>query len=178
MSNKLQDDITDDEIDALFKDGAVQKNIIQKQQSDIVPAEFSVDNDEDVGHVERPVDPQSQQTAIRREEKREVEEEKKAIEKNIADVKSINNYDNVKIYVNGILKLRSSLKYKDQHTKEIIAGRTKVNIDESTPCKFHLYEISQIMGNIYYCKCRYCSAYKEFNEDEWNEYCKKYRKWF
>lgn len=156
---KIDKDFTDEDIDSLFNndDTSVLK------QNEIVPNELSTETDEKPTHVDRPKEYiVSEETRV----KREIEEHH---QKQSNKLKEIIDY---------IKNYRKNLIIKETINKSIIGGYTKVNIEPSTQCTFHIYQPRDIMGDKIYCSCKFCSAMKEFTQSEWDEYCIKYRKWF
>lgn len=159
---KLQKDLTDADIDNLFNnnDTSVLKDTIE--QKDIIPQELSTENKEKANHIDRPPE--------------KIDSEKTRIRKEISKIDE------------GVLKIRKLIsdlkKYKQQSnsegalTRAILNGNTKVNVDPSTQCTFHIYQPKDIKHDKITCSCKFCSAMKDFTQSEWDEYCVKYRKWF
>jgi len=189
MAKHKRVDISDEDIDSLFNNNdtsvlkdvessdEIQEEPEQLQQSDIVPKELSLDSDQSAKHVDRPDDVETEAVRIRRLAKEKAEQEARNIEENIADVKQIDDFLNVKKYIQAIRKYVTDAKTKQLATKNIISGNTNVNLDAGTECTFHMYEPKHIMGDTVICSCRYCSAMKEFTQKQWDEWCIKYRKW-
>ena len=175
MSNRIEKDITLEDIDNLFNNNDTS---VLKTSQDIVPREFSVENDFQTNHVDRPKDKSSEKTKIKKEIKENNQKIVDNINDKILDVKELTSLSQVKIYLRKLNELKNIEQIKSHNTKAIINGLTKTNVDKGTDCTFHLYNVRDVLGNKIYCYCRYCSCEKIFTKDEWDDYCIKYRKWF
>lgn len=175
MSNRIEKDITLEDIDNLFNNNDTS---VLKTPQDIVPKEFSVENDFKTNHVDRPKDKSSEKTKIKKEIKENNQKIVDNINDKILDVKELTSLSQVKIYLRKLNELKNIEQIKSHNTKAIINGLTKTNVDKGTDCTFHLYNVRDVLGNKIYCYCRYCSCEKIFTKDEWDDYCIKYRKWF
>lgn len=164
MAGKHQkDEITDEDIDNLFNNDNNQKFVEKKEKQDIVPHELSTENTESVNHIDRPKEvPLTEKNRVKNEINRLKEE---GVQKVRKFIKFVRDYKKVQ-------ELRNIT------NRQIVNGQTPTHLDPGTECTFHIYQPRDIMGNKMTCSCKFCSALKEFTQEEWDEYCIKYRKWF
>ena len=163
MAGKHQkDEITDEDIDNLFNNDNNQAFVEQKK-TDIVPHELSTENKEKSNHIERPKDvPLTEKNRDKTEINRLKEEGVQKVRKFISFIRQYKKQQELKNILN----------------RQIVNGQTQVHVDPGTECTFHIYQPKDITRDKILCSCKFCSAMKEFTQEEWDEYCIKYRKWF
>ena len=178
MAGKHQkDEITDEDIDNLFNND--DSSVVQVKKEDLVPKELSLENNKKTNHIDRPTEKQdSLKTKVKKEKKKEDNLLEKQIKENLLSVKEVNNFSQLRAYIKGILNYRSKEEKRQEATRSILSGCTETHTDPGTQCTFHIFQPKHIMGDSIYCSCKFCSAEKTFTQEEWNEYCIKYRKWF
>lgn len=178
MLDKIQKDISEEDIDKLFNnnDDSVLKNTENNQSNVEIPLELSVNKKSN--RIKRP---QNSKTELKRikDEKNIVEKDiDNKIENNITDIKSLNNFDQVKKYIKKIFQHKEYERTKTIQNKNLINQLKNKDIYKSTDCTFHIFQPRHVMGNMVFCSCKFCSVEKTFTLQEWDDYCLKYRKWF
>lgn len=82
---------------------------------------------------------------------------------------NIQSIDAFNIIASSINQLKNEERLRELE-KQRILNKGHYNFDVSTDCTFHVYQPRELMGNMVYCACKYCSAYKEMTMDQWKKY--------
>jgi len=174
---KIEKEITDSDIDELFNNN--NSSVLQSDIKTIdVPEELSIENDKKSNYIDRPRNPKSENVKIKEEIKKLKDEIDKKIQEDINSIKELSGFEQARRYIKKLISLKNEQKINQEKTKAILAGLIKPNFDPGSECTFHIYRPRDILGNKIYCACKFCSTEKIFTNQEWDEYCIKYRKWF
>lgn len=183
--------ITDEDIDKLFENNDIsafkidqeKENKIESSQEEyqFIPEEMDASKEKSIKYTDRP---KYKATEEYQEKKKQEELQKRIkhdIEKNNditfiekTKVKSVDILNSVAEAVN---KIKNDERNRQLEKQRILSGGSKLNFDPPTKCTYHVYQIREIMGNILFCACKYCSSYKEMTINEWDEYRYKNKKY-
>jgi beta-N-acetylglucosaminidase len=177
MLDKIQKDITEEDIDKLFNNNDCSVLSIDKKSSNIeVPQELNINKKSN--RIKRPKNTETERKRIKKENESIKKDIENKIENNITEVKQLNNFDQVKKYLKKLFQYKELERTQSINNKNIINQLKNRDIYKSTDCTFHIYQPKYAMGHIVFCSCKFCSVEKQFTLQEWDEYCIKYRKWF
>lgn len=182
---KKPDSITDEDIDKLFEnnDTSVIENISSDKDSNslFLPEEMDASKNKSIKISDRPKYSPSDEYVEKKKQKEIQEKIKQDIENtnslDLLEKRSTNSIDIFNVVTETINKIKNEERNRQLEKQRILSGGSKLNFDPSTNCKFHVYEVKDVMGNMLFCSCKYCSAYKEMTMNEWDDYKYKYKKY-
>lgn len=180
--------LTDEDIEKLFEnnDSSVIENDSKEESknqskeieialtSDLfLPDEMNASKDRETKRIPRP----QYEASDEFKEKKKLKLKEKEIIDNINKTKSIDVLQKTDIrsmdVFNAVATTVNTLKNNErlrELEKQKLLNSGKYNFDPSTQCTFHVYQPRDLMGNIVYCACKYCSAYKEMTMEQWKQY--------
>lgn len=174
---KKPDSITDEDIDKLFENNdtsVVEKIETNKIDDSFIPEEMDASKEKSIKFSDRPKYKASEEYVEKKKNEELQNRIKQDIEKNNditlvekTGIKSVDVFNTVATTVN---KIKNEERNRQLEKQKILSGGSKLNFDPSTECTYHVYQIREIMGNVLFCACKYCSAYKEMTINEWDEY--------
>lgn len=169
--------ITDDDIDKLFEDNdssAFKIDQENKKEDDFLPEEMDASKEKSIKFSDRPAY-QAREEFLEKKRNQELQRQiKQDIEKNnsteVLEKTSVRNVDILSSVVSVVNKIKNDERNRQLEKQRILSGGSKLNFDPSTKCTYHVYEVHDVMGNMLFCSCKYCSQYKEMTITEWDEY--------
>jgi hypothetical protein len=154
------------DIDKLFNN---DDTTVLKDNTETVKVPDELDIKKKSNRISRPKDAKTENKRIIDEKKKLDDKIENDIQNNITEIKSLNNFEQVKKYIKQVLKFKNESKEQSIRNKNIINQLKNKNIYKSTDCEFHIFQPRHIMGDTIYCSCKFCSVEKHFSQSEWDE---------
>lgn len=174
--------ITDEDIEKLFDnndtsvldDKEEPEEEIRLSPEIFLPDEMDATKEKEIKRVARPEYQASDEFKEKKQQRIEHEEILKNIKNNqsisVLEKTDIRSLDILNAAATTINKFKNDERARQLEKQRILNGGSKLNFDKATKCTYHVYQPREMMGNMMFCACKYCSAYKEMTVDEWKAY--------